>query len=130
MKDDGNYSRDYSKIETATDFLRTYAAKLTELADSGNWAKRTHAHVIATRATLNAYANAMRDILKTPADEHEAHLNELLLKIEDRLRDEEIVDYHTGMDTNQVVCQVAGSVRNDLRAVSDYLITKKLEDTL
>lgn len=129
-----DYARDYSGMRDATQFLKLYAARLDRMSDLKSWSPvdriRKHDHVVATRAALTAYASEMRDILKTPKDEHEAHLNELLAKIDARLADEPLEPYNEDMTIPQVVCAVADSVRHDLRAVSDHFITRRLEEGL
>lgn len=128
-----DYFRDFVTVDMGvTTYIKTYADRLNRLA-RGTVSRgpfQSHQHVVGTKSTLLAYAKELQCILKSPKDEHEARLHSLIDKIEAHIPVDQPEEYEEGMSVAEVCGVVAASIGRDLRAYSDYLITKKLEEGL
>lgn len=125
-----DYARELDPNLNATQYMEQYVERLHGHVDARFAGDAgTHDHMIAAKATLEAYASELMKVLKAPKDEHEAYLNDVIDKM-DRVLDNPPEVYDPEMRVSQVVALVANRIRQDLRAISDFLITTRLEEGL
>ena len=126
-----DYSRELDPKLDATEYIKQYSNRIQVVADDqlGNHKYSSHEHMLAAQATLTAYSRELAKLLKSPKDEHEARLNALVDELETRLLGDYEPHYRPDMTVTQVVQLMASRVGHDLRAISDFLITTRLEES-